>query len=61
MKVVRVVKRWPVKLYTCNAGRLTNKMAILAHDAQKLKLGVIHIYVRQAYRQKSQWDSPGIL
>ena len=43
VKVVRVVKRWPCKLYTCNAGRLTNKMAILAHDAQKLKLGVIHI------------------
>ena len=40
---MRVVKRVPVKLYTCKAGRLTNKMAILAHDAQKHKLGVIHI------------------
>ena len=43
VKVVRVIKRWHCKLYTCNAGRLSNKMAILAHDAQKLKLGVIHI------------------
>ena len=31
------------ELYTCNAGRLTNKMAILTHDAQQFKLGVIHI------------------
>ena len=30
-------------MYTSNAGKLSNKMAVLAHDAQKLKLGVIHI------------------
>ena len=43
VKMVRVLKKWPCKLYTCNAGRLSNKMAVLAHDAQRLKLGVIHI------------------
>ena len=43
IKVVRVLKEWRCTVYTCNAGRLSNKMAVLAHDAQKLKLGVIHI------------------
>ena len=43
IKVVRVLKQWRCNVYTCNAGRLSNKMAVLAHDAQKLKLGVIHI------------------
>ena len=38
-----MVKIVPVKFYLCNAGRLTNKMAILAHDVQKHKLDVIHI------------------
>ena len=37
------MKNVPVKFYSCNAGRLTNKMAILAHDVQKHKLDVIHI------------------
>ena len=40
---MRVVKKVPVKFYSCNAGRITNKMAILAHDVQKHKLDVIHI------------------
>ena len=43
IKVVRVLKQWRCNVYTCNAGRLSNKMAVLAHDAQRLKLGVIHI------------------
>ena len=41
--MVRVVKKVLVKFYSCNAGRITNKMAILAHDVQKHKLDVIHI------------------
>ena len=43
VKKVRVLKQWRCNVYTCNAGRLSNKMAVLAHDAQRLKLGVIHI------------------
>ena len=40
---MRVLKDWRCTVYTCNAGRLSNKMPVLAHDEQKLKLGVIHI------------------
>ena len=40
---MRTVEKVPVKFYSCNAGRLTNKMAILAHNVQKHKLDVIHI------------------
>ena len=40
---MRVVKKVPVTFYSCNAGRITNKMAILAHDVQKHKLDMIHI------------------
>ena len=43
LKVVRVIKKVPVKFYSCNSSRITNKMPILAHDVQKHKLDVIHI------------------
>ena len=43
LKIVRVIKKVPVKFYLCNSSRITNKMAILAHDLEKHKLDVIHI------------------
>ena len=43
IKVMRVLKDYRVTVYTCKAGRLSNKMAVLAHDAQAMKLHVIHI------------------
>ena len=38
-----MLKDFRVTVYTCNARRLSNKMGVLAHDAQSLKLHVIHI------------------
>ena len=32
LKIVRVIKKVPVKFYSCNSSRITNKMPILAHD-----------------------------
>ena len=49
---MRVVIKVAVKFYSCNNGRLTNKMAILAHDVQKHKLDVIHIYVLDVHREQ---------
>ena len=40
---MRVIKKVPVKFYSCNSSRTTNKMPILAHDVEKHKLDVIHI------------------
>ena len=42
-KIMRVLKDVRVTVYTCNARRLSNKMGVLASDAQSLKLDVIHI------------------
>ena len=40
---MRVIKKVPVKFYSCNSSRITNKMPILAHDVGKHKFDVIHI------------------
>ena len=37
LKIVRVIKKVPVKFYSCNSSRITNKMPILAHDIEKHK------------------------
>ena len=36
-KIVRVMKKVPMRFYTCNANHITNKMSILAHDVAKHK------------------------